>query len=196
METSIISIMFVVYLAILALNLKKVLTMRRFLLIIIPLGVAFGMIAYAVVVAPLNSIEAQFMNNGGLLHILLVAPIQEESAKFTCFLLAYSLLIRGLRASSEELSEIRKSRILVVLGASVGLAFAVLENLIDYGNLAAVGTLRRTLISWPIHMLTISISAYGFGRYRKTREIKVVSGLFLWAVLIHVIFNEIAIIIM
>jgi len=81
-----------------------------------------------------------------------------------------------------------------MLGAFVGLALAVLENLIDYSNLTVEDTFIRTIVSWPLHMITIGISAYGFNRYRITRQIGMVLGLLLWAITIHVVFNTVIII--
>jgi len=185
-------IMFAVYVAILSMLLKKVVSIgEKLLKSIVASGLAFGMLSYALVVAPLNSIEACFMNNQGFLHVLFVGPVQEEIAKFACFLLAYIFITRWLRLSSEELSEIRKGKSLVILGAFVGLALAVPENLIDYSNLTTEGTLIRTIVSWPLHMITIGISAYGFNRYRITRHLRMVLGLLLWAITIHVVFNAI-----
>ena len=188
-------IMFAVYVAILSMLLKKVVSIgEKLLKSIVASGLAFGMLSYALVVAPLNSIEACFMNNQGFLHVLFVGPVQEEIAKFACFLLAYIFITRWLRLSSEELSEIRKGKSLVILGAFVGLALAVPENLIDYSNLTTEGTLIRTIVSWPLHMITIGISAYGFNRYRITQQLRMVLGLSLWAITIHVVFNTIIVI--
>ena len=188
-------IMFAVYVAILSMLLKKVGSIgRKLVKLIAASGLAFGMLSYALVVAPLNSIEACFMDNQGFLHVIFVGPIQEEIAKFACFLLAYIFITRWLHLSSEELSEIRKGKSLVILGAFVGLALAMLENLIDYSNLTIEGTLIRTIVSWPLHMITIGISAYGFNRYRITRQLTMVLGLLLWAITIHVIFNTVLVI--
>ena len=85
--------MFAVYLAILAAILRRNLTSGRLIWASIASGIALGMIAYAAVVAPLNSIETFFMNSQGVLHILVIASIQEESAKLLCFWFAYGLLV-------------------------------------------------------------------------------------------------------
>jgi len=184
--------MFVVYVAILFATLRKAVPVDRKLVISIAAsGLAFGMLSYAVVIAPLNSIETYFMDNRGLLHIIFVGPIQEEIAKFACFLLAYTFITRWSHLPSEVLSERRKGRSLVTLGAFVGLALALLENVIDYSNLTIKGTLMRTIVSWPLHMITIGISAYGFNRYRITRQLRIVLSLLLWAITIHVVFNAI-----
>jgi hypothetical protein len=53
---------------------------------------------------------------------------------------------------------------------------------------AAATSLARTGTSWPMHMLAIGISAYGFCRYRNNNRIKVGSALLL-AIAVHVIFN-------
>jgi len=188
-------IMFAVYVTILSMLLKKVVSLSRKLVkSIAGSGIAFGMLSYALVVAPLNSIEAYFMDNRGLLHVIFVGPVQEEIAKFVCFLLAYIFITRWSRLSSEDLSKIIKGKSLVMLGAFVGLALAMVENLIDYSNLTMEGTLKRTIVSWPLHMITIGISAYGFNRYRITRQIGMVLGLLFGTITIHVVFNTIIVI--
>lgn len=187
--------MFAVYVAILFVIFKKVLsTDGKFAILVAASGLAFGMLSYLLVVAPLNSIEAYFMDNRGLLHVIFVGPVQEEIAKFICFLLAYIFITRCLRLSSENLSGILKSKSLVMLGAFVGLALAMLENLIDYSNLTVEGALIRTIVSWPLHMITIGISAYGFNRYRITRQLRMVLGLLFGAIIIHVVYNIIMVI--
>jgi len=195
MNAMVTLIMFAVYVTILSMLLKKVGTIGgKLVKSIAASGIAFGMLSYALVVAPLNSIEACFMDNQGLLHVIFVGPIQEEIAKFACFFLAYIFITRWLRLPSEELFEIKKGQSMVILGAFVGLALAVLENLIDYSNLTKEGTLIRTIISWPLHMITLGISAYGFDRYRITRQLRMILGLLLWAITIHVVFNTVIII--
>jgi hypothetical protein len=186
--------MFALYFAVLfAILEKKLLFDRKIAISIACAGLAFGMLSYALVIAPLNSIEACFMDNRGLLHVLFFGPVQEEIAKFACFILAYIFIVRRSRLSNKELSEIKKGKSLVILGFYVGLTLALLKNIIDYNNLPLETALLRTIVSWPVHMITIGISVYGFNKYRITRKAAVVLGLLLWAIAIHIVFNSLTI---
>jgi RsiW-degrading membrane proteinase PrsW (M82 family) len=180
--------MLVVYVFILYLLARKVRISGILILLMVAIGWTFGIVSYGLA-ATFNIVEAHFMNNRGTFHVLLVGPVQEEVAKFVCFFFAYVLIMPWVRLCGEGSSKIENSKSLVLLGAIVGLAFAVLENLIDYGNLAIGETFERTVMSWPLHMFTVGISAYGFYRYKSTSEIKMIVGFLLLAILIHFLFN-------
>jgi hypothetical protein len=185
-------IVFAVYVSILCIVLKKVGSICRKLVITIAVyGLVFGMLS-CFVLTSLNIIEACFMDIRGPLHTLFVDPVQEEISKFAFFLLAYIFITRCLGLSGADLSEIRKAKSLVMLGVFVGLALAMLENLIGYSNLTVESTIIRTITTWPLHMITIGISAYGFNRYRITQKRRMVLGLLLLAIAIHIIFNTVS----
>jgi RsiW-degrading membrane proteinase PrsW (M82 family) len=152
-------------------------------------GWTFGIVSYGFA-ATFNTVEAYLkMNNRETFHVLLVGPVQEEVAKFVCFLLAYIVIMHLMRSSGEESFRVENGKSLVMLGAIVGLGFAFLENLIDYGNQAIAGTILRAVMSWPFHMFYVGISAYGFYRYWSTGEIKSIVCFLLLAILIHFLFN-------
>jgi len=187
MNLSVTMIMFTVYVTIL---LKLVSSNVKLIKIMIGSRIAFGMLSYALITA-LNSIEVYIMNTRGLLHVLLIGPVQEETAKFAFFLLAYIFITCRVHLNNEELSELRGVKNLVVLGASIGLTLAVFENLIDYSYLTIELTLIRTIVCWPLHIITIGLLAYGFNRYIITsRRIMILSFLLL-AFLIHIFYNVI-----
>jgi hypothetical protein len=186
--------MFVLYLAILfVIAEKKLLFERKTIILMTSAGLAFGMLSYVLVITPLNSIEACFMDNRGLFHVLLVGPVQEEIAKFACFVLAYIFITRRSQLSDKELSEVKRREGLIMLGIYVGLALALLENIIDYGYLTLETAFLRTILSWPAHMITISISSYGFNIYRITRKVVMVSVLLFCAISVHVAINSLII---
>jgi len=187
MNLSVTMIMFTVYVTILS---KLVSSNVKLIKITMVSGIAFGMLSYALITA-LNSIEVYIMNTRGLLHVLLIGPVQEEIAKFAFFLLAYVFIIRKVHLNNEELFELRGAKNLVVLGTFIGLTLAVFENLIDYSYLTIELTLIRTIVCWPLHIITIGLLAYGFNRYIITsRRIMILSFLLL-AFLIHIFYNVI-----
>lgn len=183
-------VMFVFYVAILLGVLKK-LALRRsgHVFLIAQAGLEFGILSYALIIAPLNSIEAYFMDNRGFFHVLFVGPIQEEIAKFACFIFAYFFITRWSDLSELELSEIGKSENLVILGVFVGLTFALLESIIDYWDITIEAALIRAFISWPVHMITTAISVYGFYKYRITQRDIIIPCTLVLAITIHTAFN-------
>jgi len=126
------------------------------------------------------------MDTRNEIHAILVAPVQEEVAKFFSFLLAYKIIIKYY-SSNQKFSEIRKSKGVFTLGAFVGLSVAVLENIIDYGNITPIMTFLRAISSWPIHILTAGLSAYGFNKFQGLKKF-IFLGL---AILIHMVSNMI-----
>jgi RsiW-degrading membrane proteinase PrsW (M82 family) len=182
-------IMFAFYVILLFLLARKALTNEALILVMFAAGLAFGLFSYALVVFSFNSIELHFMDTRGMLHAILVAPIQEEVAKFVNVVIAYAFITRSLSYSSEGSSRTDSYKSLAILGALVGLGFAATENLIDYGNLTILDTFKRTMMAWPLHMLSVAISAYGFHKYKATKKIMMLVGFLLSAIVIHILFN-------
>jgi len=198
-STIVTSIMFAIYVIFLSLLLRKVSTIRKLIPLITAAGLGLGLgILSAMVAGVFSSIEVYFMhmNNQGKLRILLVGPVQEEIAKFVCFILAYGCIMQLSRLSGEEKSKIENVKSLIVLGAMVGLVFALLENLNSYGNLTTLGTLGRTVLDWPLHMIEVGISACGFHIYKKYKNTSLLWGIeiiiifLLLAIVIHCLFNR------
>ena len=177
--------MFTVYVTVLS---RSVSSNVKLIKLTVGSGIAFGILSYALITA-LNSIEACIMNTRGLLHVLLIGPIQEETTKFAFFLLAYFFIVCKVRLKNEELSELRGTKNLVILGTFIGLTLAMLENLIDYSYLNMELTFIRTIACWPLHIVTIGISAYGFNRYIVLQQRYMVLCFFILAILIHILYN-------
>jgi RsiW-degrading membrane proteinase PrsW (M82 family) len=185
---AITSIMLVAYAVVLCWLLKRVQTNKKLIILIAGIGMFFGFFSY-ILIGILSSIELQF-NDMGFIRVLLIAPVQEEIAKFFCFSIGYVLIIRITKRWRQAFQESPPTTTVwdwVTLGAFVGLFFAAFENIVDYANQTAFSTLERTLTTWLMHMGTIGISAYGFYKYRKNSP-KVVVFIIL-AVVTHSLFN-------
>lgn len=189
MAITITLIMFAFYVVLLFLVARKALTNGRLVLLVVASGLAFGFMSYYLVVFTFNTVEVHFMDTRGMLHIILVAPIQEEVTKFVSFVFAYTITVWSLRSFGEESSKVDNSKIWVILGALVGLGFAFPENLIDYGNLTVFDTFKRTIMSWLLHMFSVVISAYGFHKYKNTKETMMIMAFLLLAIIAHILFN-------
>ena len=190
MINSIVTVtIFTIYAIILSIFLSNNVKLAR---LTVAVGIAFGTFSYASVTA-LNSVETYIMNTRGSFHVLLIGPIQEEITKFTFFLLAYFFIMRKAQEQhldDENLSELKGTRNLVILSAFIGLTLATFETLIDYRYLTVELTLLRTVISWPLHIITVGLSAYGFSKYLITQRHVMILCLLL-AILIHILYNTI-----
>jgi hypothetical protein len=180
-------IAFAVYSTILSLNLWRNRSSKIRILWILVIGLFFGLISYALVLT-FNTVELHFMNTQGILHILVLGPIQEEISKFAAFFIAFMMVERFHHSQVQGLGESLSVRESVELGAFVGLFLALYENLIDYGNQQLIFVFTRTVTSWPIHMFTIGISSFGLFKYRKSNRTKILLYL-VPAVAIHISFN-------
>lgn len=180
-------IMFIVYIGIVSLPIIKISISKTFFSKIVPAGISFGMLAY-IAVQGFNSIESYFMDTRGMIHVIFVGPLQEEMVKFVFFLLAL-LFIPSLGLNKKVSYSKTELRAFVLLGGLIGLTLAMFENLIDYGNLNAGNTFLRTIISWPLHILSISLSAFGFYELRASRKISIFIVLLSLAIFIHSIYN-------
>jgi RsiW-degrading membrane proteinase PrsW (M82 family) len=182
-------VMLVFYATVLLAVAKKTPSDKGSVLVMVAMGLAFGFISYDLIV-PFNGVESRFMDTTGILHAILFAPIQEEAAKFVNLLVALVFIFRNpLRFSGEGSIETQSFRSLIILGSLVGLGFATTENLIDYGNLSMIATFERTVMTWPLHMLSVAISAYGFHKYRTTRKLRMITVFLLTAIIVHMLFN-------
>jgi RsiW-degrading membrane proteinase PrsW (M82 family) len=179
--------MLAVYTAVLSLFLIRVQTNKKMIIIIVGLGLFLGFIS-SILIGILSIIELQF-NDLGFIRVLFIAPVQEEIAKFLSFLIGYVLTVRSARRWSKRFHEpppIIRAKDFILLGAFIGLFFAATENLFYYVSQNMFFTLMRTLLTWPMHMIATSISAYGFSKYKRNNRF--VFFLIL-AISIHILYN-------
>jgi len=181
------AIMFAVYLGILYLAMTRWQLVETPVVLRLTLeGISFGMFTHLLIWG-VNQIRLLL---GGdttqIVQVLLVTPAQEELAKFVLLLLAfqYSEWVVG----KMQFTNGRSNR-MVLLGVSIGLAFAVVENILSYGYLDGLATLVRTLLPWPLHLLTTGLSAYGLFRFQTSKRIIVLVIFLLFAIIIHFVFN-------
>lgn len=177
-------IMFLVYVVILSLPLVIKTSLSKTSIAFIVLGLYGGLLSYATVQL-INSILLNFMDTRGIIHVIFVGPPKEEIVKFVFFLASFFILRLGSKGERFYTNK----EVLVLLGVLVGLSLAGLENLIDYGYLNATNTFLRTLMSWPQHMLSTGISAYGFYESYTTRKIYHILVALALAIIIHVVVN-------
>ena len=160
------------------------------------LAIAFGLGAVSGLIAiwgemglMLNNFGINFLEATAItvFSAVIVAPLVEELAKPLGI-----YLIQGDEEPDLTLQN------WVVLGATGGLGFAVLENILYASNVLSFGSdvalsllLLRFLL--PLHMVASSITGLGFGLWVKTRKgIYFVICIFI-AMLIHALFNFAAI---
>lgn len=181
-------VMFIVYVLILySYVIKTSLSKTSIVFRIALTSISFGLLSYASVQI-FNSIELLFMDTKGIIHVILVGPLQEEIVKFAFLLLTFSFVKRlDLKKKSFDLNADLKGSVLV--GAIIGLILATLENLIDYGHLNPANTFLRTLVSWPLHILTTVISVYGLHKFHTTGKVHTAVTMLSTAIVVHVVFN-------
>lgn len=86
-------IMFVVYVAVLFLILWRMRISKALIVVMLVMGSLFGIISYMSVMI-LNTVELCFLDTQGMLHVLLIGPVQEEIGKFVFFSLAFTFAAR------------------------------------------------------------------------------------------------------
>lgn len=121
--------------------------------------------------------------------VVLIAPIVEEAVKAT-----------GVLAFRRRLIELENG---LIYGASVGLGFAAVENILYLGSAMAIGVevfiataVVRALTSTVLHASATGIAGYGIARSRLLRRQGIESSWLIYllaAMLLHAVFNLFAI---